>query len=123
MSAKAAKNPHPHPDDEARPLERTLAEGSGREPDEPVEEVKLPPRNPTRGRGIEDPNPKRKNRLDDEIDGADEDDDATGEMDAAGQDLGLVADEEHQGRAANVGRGAGVEETGGGRGAGMGQFD
>src|SRR5688500_11220757 len=37
-----------------------------REPDEPAEEQKLPPRDPTAGRGIDEPNPKRKNRLDDE---------------------------------------------------------
>jgi hypothetical protein len=78
-----------------------------REPDEPVEEQKLPPRSPTAGRGIEEPNPKRKNRLDDEIDGTDEDDDATGEMDAAGQDVGVVADEENEGRAARNARTAG----------------
>jgi hypothetical protein len=78
-----------------------------REPDEPVEEQNLPPRSPTACRGIEEPNPKRKNRLDDEIDGTDEDDDATGEMDAAGQDVGVVADEENEGRAARSARTAG----------------
>ena len=60
---------------------------------EPVEEMRLPPRNPPRGRSIEDPNPKRKNQLDNEIDGTDEDDDATGEMESAGQDLGLAVED------------------------------
>lgn len=65
------------------------------EPDlaEPVEEVKLPPRNPAPGHPIDEPNPKRKNQADDEIDGVDEDDDATGEMDGAGQDVGLAIEE------------------------------
>lgn len=66
-----------------------------REPglEEPVEEERLPGRNPPPPRPIDEPNPKRKNQSDDEIDGVDEDDDATGEMDAAGQDVGLVIEE------------------------------
>jgi hypothetical protein len=81
-----------------QPAERTRrAATADHEPDpvdgEPVEEIRLPPRNPQRGRSIEDPNPKRKNQLDNEIDGTDEDDDATGEMESAGQDLGLVVED------------------------------
>ena len=105
MNADARKNPKSHPDDDAaRPMPGTLAEESAREPDEPVEEQKLPPRDPVKGRGIDEPNPKRKSRLDEESDGNVEDDDATGEMEAAGQDLGLLPDEEHEGRGTRVAR-------------------
>ena len=71
----------------------TIDPGTERNPDDPVEPMRLPSRNPTRGRSIEDPNPNRKNRVDAEIDGTDEDDDATGEMESAGQDLGFAVDE------------------------------
>ena len=71
----------------------TIDPGTERSPDDPVEPARLPGRNPTRGRSIEDPNPHRKNKVDSEIDGTDEDDDATGEMESAGQDLGLAVDE------------------------------
>ncbi|MEO6461932.1 MAG: hypothetical protein ABIP29_02560 [Candidatus Eisenbacteria bacterium] len=64
---------------------------------EPGEEAKLPSRNPAPASPADEPNPNRKNQVDDEIDGVDEDDDATGEMDAAGQDVGLAIEE----RAAN----------------------
>lgn len=62
-------------------------------PGEPAEEMKLPSRNPAPVRPIEDPNPQRRNQLDSGVDGVDEDDDATGEMDSAGQDVGLVVEE------------------------------
>ena len=91
-------------------------------PGDPESELKFPSRNPTRGRAIEDPNPHRKNRADDEIDGADEDDDATGEMDAAGQDLGLVADDEREAASIEDAR-VREDDDGDGEAEARGQFD
>ena len=75
------------------------------DPDGPLDEIKLPPYAPTKGRKIDDPGPRKKQKA-----GAapaeplEEDDDTTGEMDAAGQDLGLNVDDERH--AASVEDGA-----------------
>ena len=62
--------------------------------DEPVDELKLPSRNPTKGRTIEDPKPRTPKQADD-IESP-EDDDTSGEMAAAGQDLGVTVDGERE---------------------------
>ena len=66
-----------------------------REPDAPGEEVRLPPHDPTKGRTIEDPGTRRKKRVDDTVESPveDDEDDVSGEMESAGQDLGLLAEE------------------------------
>lgn len=64
--------------------------------DVPGEEIRLPPHDPTKGRTIEDPRPRRKKRLDDTVEPPAEDDDVSGEMEAAGQDLGLLAEDERE---------------------------
>ena len=62
---------------------------------EPVEEIQLPPHSPTKGRSIEDPKPRSKQRADDvENPDAANTDDETGEMASAGQDLGVTVDDE-----------------------------
>jgi len=62
--------------------------------DVPGEEIRLPPHDPTKGRTIEDPGTRRKKRVDDTAESpAEDDDDVSGEMESAGQDLGLLADE------------------------------
>lgn len=63
------------------------------DPEAPVEEIRLPPHAPTKGRAIDDPKPRgRKKAGEDPPDLPEEDDDTTGEMASAGQDLGLPAD-------------------------------
>jgi hypothetical protein len=67
-------------------------------PDEPVEEIRLPAHDPTRGRTIEDPRPRRPKKVDDSVETIEEDDDNTGEMASAGQDLGFAPDAEREAR-------------------------
>jgi hypothetical protein len=62
----------------------------------PGEEIRLPAHDPTKGRTIEEPGPRRRKRVDDTVETPAEDDDVSGEMDAAGQDLGLLAEDERE---------------------------
>lgn len=81
--------------------------------DGPLDEIKLPPYAPTEGRRIDDPGSRRKQNADATARGdlLEEDDDKTGEMDSAGQDLGLPTDAEQRVAASTEDSGMEDEES------------
>jgi hypothetical protein len=81
----------------SNPAERKTSTDTNPDPDGPLDEIRLPPHDPVKGRAIDEPGARRKRKVgDDGVDLPEEDDDDTGEMASAGQDLGLTLDDERE---------------------------